>query len=214
MKYVNSVLGRFCYEELSTLFAKCNNPAKEITESYGALHHMRRASEKDGLKLDDFFNIHIGDGSTARTGAMFTFMNKSANVSVDPQTNIDFVSKWSDRYNVENFNSYRCTWQDYTSFPEGKYISNFGEDLKRYDKPHLGIVLVHSHVKTIDVMRAFPLWKYVYVNKCCKPKQQILTTQQMEENDISAVVSGHDVQILSEQNFVVVYRNNKMFKEG
>jgi len=213
MKYVNSVLKRFCYEELSALFAKTNNPAKELTESYGALHHMRMATEKDGLRLDDFFNVHIGDGSTGRTGAMFTFMNKSANVSVDPQTNIEFMQKWVVRHQVGNFNAYSCNWQDYVSPTKSDLAFNFETDWKKYNRQHLGIVLVHSHVNTMDVMKAFPLWKYCYTNPCCKKDTQLLSTQQIEDNNIDVVISGYDRQILSEQNFITVYRNNKMFKE-
>lgn len=66
-------------------------------------------------------------------------------------------------------------------------------------------------MSTIEVMKEFSDWKYCYVNPCCKPATQILSTQQMEANNISVVSAGRDVQILSAQNMVYVYRNDKMF---
>jgi hypothetical protein len=206
MKYVNAVLGRNCYEELAPLFAKTNNPSKEISESYGAFHHMRNSLAKDNLKLDDFFFLHIGDGSTGRTGALFTFMSKSANISIDPATNKDFMARWRFQFKVKNYEAVKSTWQ--------KYRPNFILDKVSYNKPNLGIVLVHSHVRTIDIMNAFQDWKYIYVNKCCDPANQLLTTQQMEKLNIGVCISGSDNMILSQEKDVIVYRNNKMFEES
>jgi hypothetical protein len=209
MKYANSLLKRNCYEELSTLFGHTANPIKEITESYGAFHHVANAVYKDGLKLDDFFNLHIGDGSTARTGALFTFMGKSVNVSIDPQTNLKFMNNWMERYDVVDFNAYKSTWQDYE---KNMSAMDSWYAMGTQKKKHLAIVLVHSHVHTMEVMKAFPNWKYVYTNPCCMPNHQLLSTQQLEQNNISIVTCGHDVQILSPQNQVVVYRNDTLFK--
>ena len=82
MKYVNAVLKKYCNEELSTLFAKTNNPAKEISESYAAYKWISETMESDGNTLDGYTNLHIGDGSTCRTGALFTFMSKSRNIKI------------------------------------------------------------------------------------------------------------------------------------
>lgn len=213
MKYVNSLLKRNCAEELITLFGHTANPVKEITESYGALHHVKDALNKDSMRMDDFMFLHVGDGSTARTGATFTFMSKSANVSIDPATNMEFMVDWFGRWDVEGFDAYKCMWEDYIKLKEGIHPSDFEMDRKTCGKKHLGIVLVHSHVSTIDLFRAFPKVSYIYVNPCCMPDKQILTVQQMKENNISVVTAGKDVQILSAQNMVYVYRNDRMFGE-
>ena len=197
MSYINSVLNRNCYEELSTLFAKTGNPSKEISESYGAFHHITRAMDKDGMRMEDFLNLHIGDGSTARTGALFTFMSKSKNVSIDPLTNFIFMVKWKQRYRVRNFNAIKGIWQN---------------SIVKTNKK-INIVLVHSHVNTFDIMSAYPDWHYAYVNPCCMKDKQILTVKQIEKNDISIVIAGEDLKITSPQRQVFVYRNDKMFKE-
>lgn len=201
MSYVNSMLKRHCYSDISPLFSKTNAPMKEVSESYGALHHMKNATSTDNLMMDDFLFLHIGDGSTARTGGMFTFMSKSANISIDPQTNLDYLSEWVEKFKVENFDVHKSTWQDYIPF--------YKDDKLSYGKKHLGIVLVHSHVRTIDVMNAFPEWKYIYVNPCCHPNEQFLSTKQIENNDIDVVIAGNDNNILSERKFIIVYKNRK-----
>lgn len=197
MSYINSVLSRNCYEELSTLFAKTNNPSKEISESYGAFHHIIKAMDKDGMRMEDFLNLHIGDGSTARTGALFTFMSKSKNISIDPLTNFIFMVQWKQRYRVRNFNAIKSTWQKHIIKTDRK----------------INLVLVHSHVNTFDIMIAYPDWHYTYVNPCCMKNKQILTTKQLEKNSISIVIAGDDPKITSPQRQVYVYRNDKMFKE-
>lgn len=196
MSYINSVLSRNCYEELSTLFTKTNNPSKEISESYGAFHHITRAMDKDNMRMEYFLNLHIGDGSTARTGALFTFMSKSINISIDPLTNLVFMEDWIKRYNVRNFDAIKDTWQNHIIETSKK----------------INLVLVHSHVNTFDIMVAYPNWYYTYVNPCCMKDKQILTIKQLEKNDISVVIAGEDLKITSPQRQVFVYRNNKMFK--
>lgn len=195
MSYINSVLNRNCYEELSSLFAKTGNPSKEISESYGAYHHITRAMDKDNMRMEDFLNLHIGDGSTARTGALFTFMSKSENISIDPLTNLVFMADWQTKYNVRNFNSIKNTWQNHM--------------IETYKK--INLVLVHSHVNTFDIMAAYPRWHYAYVNPCCMKDKQILTIKQIEKNDISVVIAGDDLKITSPQRQIFVYRNDRMF---
>ena len=196
MSYINSVLGRNCYEELSTLFARTGNPSKEISESYGAYHHITKAMDKDNQRMEDFLNLHIGDGTTARTGALFTFMSKSENVSIDPLTDIVFLGDWISKYSVRNFNAIKGTWQDHIIETNKK----------------LNLVLVHSHVNTFDIMAAYPDWHYAYVNPCCMKNKQILTIKQLEKNNISIVIAGDDLKITSPQRQVFVYRHDKMFK--
>jgi len=205
MHYVNSVLKRYCYEELSVLFAKTNNPMKEISESYAAYHHLRNATERDNILIDDCYNLHIGDGSTARTGAMFTFLSKSKNISIDPNTNLDVLNRWKEKHNVQNFQFYKNIWQD--------KVEDIASDIVESRKKYLNLVLVHSHVRTIDLMNTFPTWRYCYCNPCCNPNDQVLTTQQIEKLGISVITCGKDSYILSEKKDVVVYKNDKMFNE-
>jgi len=211
MSYVNSILKRNCAEELVGLFSNTNNPTKEMTESYGAFHHMKNAINKDDLRMDDFFNISIGDGNSARTSGIFTFLSKSANASIDPNMNMGRMNTWMKQWEVENLSYYKYTWEDYINAETDSGKSNFELDVEEYGKEHLGITLVHSHVKTMDVMRAFKDWKYVFVCPCCMKNHQILSTQQIEENNISVMIAGYDNRILSVQNQVIVYRNDRLF---
>jgi hypothetical protein len=55
----------------------------------------------------------------------------------------------------------------------------------------------------------FPEWKYAYVNPCCMKDKQLLTVQQCRENDISVEVAGADKYIMSPENMVYIYKNNK-----
>ncbi|MDF3067346.1 MAG: hypothetical protein K0R38_2947 [Polyangiaceae bacterium] len=66
--YLDRLMRRGCFEALWPLFAKAERPAKELTESYSALVHLRPFMLGPG----PYRVLHVGDGAHARTGAMFS----------------------------------------------------------------------------------------------------------------------------------------------
>src|SRR5437867_4071057 len=60
--YLDRLMRRECFEALWPLFAKASRPAKELTESYSALVHLRPFMSEAGPHRV----IHVGDGAHAR----------------------------------------------------------------------------------------------------------------------------------------------------
>src|SRR5689334_24695380 len=87
--YLDRLMRRECFEALWPLFAKAQRPAKELTESYSALVHLRPFLSGSGPHRV----IHVGDGAHARTGAMFSLKTQAHSVSVDPELNLPLVEQ-------------------------------------------------------------------------------------------------------------------------
>ena len=193
MKYVNRFLKRYCAEELVSLFSCTNNPMKEISESMAPYVHLSEILYKDNEKFEDYINFHIGDGHTCRTGALFSYMSKSTNYSIDPKINEKYMEEWENRWEPQRFFWIKNTWED---------------ALKPYAEK-VCVVLVHSHVSTMDVLNNTPNWKYCYVNPCCHKNKQVLSIQQLKSHNIEVVLSGYDNNILSPENQIYVYKNDE-----
>ena len=81
--YLDRLMRRASFEALWPLFAKATRPAKEMTESFSALEHLRPfLSKGEPCRV-----IHVGDGAHARTGALFALKTEAENISVDPLIN-------------------------------------------------------------------------------------------------------------------------------
>lgn len=195
MQYVKSVLKKACYSELHDLFVNTTNPFKEITESYGAFTNLSSVMGWHNFNNSVFY--HIGDGAHCCTGALFSFMSKSANWSIDPKVNIPHVVQWKEKYNVQRFDFL-------ADYFEGVVFAQMLKTESRYN-----LVMVHSHVDAREVIKRFPNWDYIYVNPCCDFKHQTLDVDYQKKNNISTVLAGRDNQILSEKNEIYIYRNNK-----
>lgn len=195
MSYVNELLKKDCYSQLHPLFVRCNNPAKEISESMAAYKHLCQF-----IKFDESVtNFHIGDGMYCRTGALFSFLTKSRNMSIDPIINCGFMLDWRGTEKVKsNFAYLSHRYEEYSIIEEKGYSCN--------------LVCVHSHVDLKELIKHFPKWQYLYTNPCCKPNEQILDLDFQKQNNISVVLAGIDLRILSPKNMVYIYKNNKEVK--
>jgi hypothetical protein len=190
--YVNWLLKKGCFEELWELFRDSDSPAKEMSESYSAFQNLKKICQISNLNW-----IHIGDGSRARTGALFTLFTKCNNVSIDPTTRTDLLYKWVNRWKIERFNVFKEKYEDV----DMNLINEFLDTDKQY-----GITCVHAHVKLDEVDKKFPNWKYIYTSLCCKPNEQRFSEQYIKENNIIEIVNKLDMNILSERREYVVYK--------
>lgn len=199
MKYLNSYLSKQCSADLQPLFCQSRNPAKEISESWGAYENMKPFTD---VQSKCIANLIIGDGSLSMTGAIFCFMSNNWSVCIDPLLNKDRVYRWRDHKNVQRFVSLKEKFQDTDK--------DFFEKL---DFNYYNIILIHSHVNVKEVVEKFPNWNYLYTNPCCKRDTQTFSLSTQKERNISVVVSGRDENILSPKNEVIVYQNGN-FKYG
>lgn len=196
MKYLNSFLEKQCSSELLELFRKNKNPVKEISESYGAYNNMKPFLY---AQRSDFANLLIGDGSLCMTGALFSFMTKNWSISIDPVINKKNVDSWMQKIHSQRFVYFKDRFE------------NFHHDLKaELNISRYNIVCVHAHVNLEEVIKKFPNWNYLYTNPCCKQNVQTFSLDFLRENNISTVLYGHDENILSEKNEVIIYKNGRV----
>ena len=193
-KYLDKVLSRHSYEELMWLFCKAGSPSKEITESYAALSNLKKVCQ-----VSDYSWLHIGDGGYARTGAIFAFMTKSINISIDPDLNMEYMTNWKVKHNVKKLGLAKCKFQD---------LYNHNEYTTARNRPH-GIVCVHAHVNLEEIDRHFPNWKYLYTNPCCKPNVQRFNEKYLNENNIEILIHRDDWGIFSQYREVIIYKKNE-----
>jgi len=187
-KYIDWLLKRSCFEELRELFVDCDAPAKEISESYSAFHQLKKICNISNLNW-----LHIGDGSRARTGALFTFLTKSSNLSIDPLIRCDLLNDWVMKYRVKNFNYYKYKFQNVI-------------DVSFNNNKEYAITCVHAHVNLEEVDKKFPNWKYLYSSVCCYPSKQKFSEQYMRDNNIISIINKLDMGILSERREYVIYK--------
>jgi len=204
-QYVSSMLKSMCYSELHDLFVRSNKPAKEISESYAAFHHLKSVMGEE-MQKDHLF-LHIGDGKYCRTAALFTLMlgikSTSKNMSIDPNINAEFMKewgegpKWGETKRIKNFTYLPHKWQDV----------DWNEKTPR--QPY-SYVLVHAHVNLREMIDkiGFNGWSYIYSNPCCNISNQILSLTYCERHHIDILKCGADHNIISPKNMVFVYRNN------
>jgi len=188
LKYVNYVIRKNSFVELSELFQNTEEPTKEISESYGCYKHLSNATT-----LKDKTIIHIGDGSWCRTGLIFSFYDKCHNISIDPDANkTGRLTKFLEKWNVRNF-----------EFSKGRY-----EDFDNSQINDCIITMVHAHVTITEVIKKFPNWEFIYTNPCCKRGQQMFSEEFLKNNKHIQLVSyGRDEAILTEKNEYFVYKN-------
>lgn len=193
--YLDKVLRSSSYEELMWRFMGCDSPAKEITESYAAFSNLKRY-----CRINNYHWFHIGDGAHTRTAALFTFMSKSLNHSIDPAININKYLEWRNKYNVKNIYICPHEFQKF-SIP----LATIGLEEKPYS-----ITCVHAHVNLEEVDKKLPDWHYLYTNPCCHPERQVFSEKYMEENNIECLMDRQDLGIWSERRIVRVYVNHRV----
>jgi hypothetical protein len=172
--YLDRLMRRQSFEALWPLFAHATKPAKELTESFSALQHLRPfMNEQTPERV-----IHIGDGAHARTAAMFALKTPCENISVDPLINEGLVSDWQRRFEVQRF-----AWRKAT-------IEQVTETLNTLPSRRVLVTFVHAHVNVDDVLRSLH-WDVPFTLACCLPGKQLSRT-------LSCAHSGKDAQVLSE----------------
>jgi hypothetical protein len=170
--YLDRLMRRGSFEALWPLFAKATRPAKEMTESYSALEHLRPFMPAAPCRV-----IHVGDGAHARTGALFALRTEADNVSVDPVLNEPLVEAWRAEFGIRRF-----AWQRSSIFEAIERLNALP------DMP-VFVTFVHAHV-AVDEVLARLRWNVAYTLACCLPGRQL-----SQRHDVLA--AGEDPCVLS-----------------
>jgi hypothetical protein len=164
---------RESFSALWPLFAKGEKPAKEMTESFSALEHLRPLiPTSEPVRV-----VHVGDGAHARTAGLFAIKTVARNISVDPQLNEALVTEWRDQYGIERFE-----WRK-------ARIEAFAEELAEMPRMFTLVTFVHAHVG-VDRVLALLRWDAAFTLACCLPATQLSSLHRIHH-------SGSDVNVLS-----------------
>lgn len=163
---------RGSFEALWPLFARATRPAKEMTESYSALEHLRPFLSAGPSRV-----IHVGDGAHARTGALFALKTDAENVSVDPVLNEPLVDAWRVKFGIRRF-----AWQRASIFDVIEHLNALPE------MPVL-VTFVHAHVH-VDAVLARLRWSAAFTLSCCQPGKQLSERH-------AVLATGEDPHVLS-----------------
>jgi hypothetical protein len=169
--YLDRLMRRNCFEALWPLFAKAQRPAKELTESYSALVHLRPFLAGAGTCRV----IHVGDGAHARTAAMFSLKTSTENISVDPVLNAALVEAWRARFGIR-----RLTWKK-------ARIEEVASELNALPPLPTLVTFVHSHVAVDEVLSELR-WTAAFTLACCSPGKQLSQRQRVHESGLDANV--------------------------
>ena len=154
--YLDRLMRRSCFEALWPLFAKAQRPAKELTESYSALTHLRPFMSG----AVPYRVVHVGDGAHARTGAMFSLKTQAHSVSVDPQLNLTLVEEWRERFGIRRLDCRKARIQD------------VAEELNALPVMPTLVTFVHAHVSVDDALSQLR-WDAAFTLACCVPGKQL-----------------------------------------
>lgn len=149
---------RESFQALWPLFCKADKPAKELTESFAALEHLRPYLQRFGRCRV----IHVGDGAHARTAALFALKSDTENISVDPLINERLVSRWRDDYQIRGFSWRKSRIEEQTAA------------LHRLPPLPTLVTFVHAHVHTDRTLQQLE-WHAAFVLACCVPGKQLST---------------------------------------
>lgn len=182
--YLDRLMRRQSFEALWPLFAKATQPAKEMTESFSALEHLRplMAPHKHCRV------IHVGDGAHARTAALFALKTKAENISVDPVINEPLVSSWRNKFDIARF-----SWRKAA-------IEEVIDELNELPPIPVFVTFVHAHV-SVDFVLNKLRWNAAFSLACCVPGHQL--TQQR-----TPLKAGFDSEVLSQDRQFEVLVNN------
>lgn len=171
--YLDRLMRRESFAALWPLFAKGPKPAKEMTESFSALEHLRPLIRPgEPLRI-----LHIGDGAHARTAALFSLKTEAQNISIDPVLNEPVIEAWRDLYRIERFE-----WRK-------ARIEAVAAELSALPKMRTLVTFVHAHVG-VDRVLARLRWDAAFTLACCLPGSQLSATHRIFH-------SGTDPNVLS-----------------
>lgn len=185
--YLDRLMRRASFEALWPLFAKATRPAKEMTESFSALEHLRPfMSRGQPCRV-----IHVGDGAHARTGAMFALKTEAENISVDPLINEALVDAWRERFAVRRF-----AWRKAS-------ILDVADQLNALPPMPVLVTFVHAHV-AVDAVLSRLRWSAAYTLACCLPGHQLSVQHEPVASgaDASVLSSGRQYQVLTSSGTV------------
>jgi hypothetical protein len=179
--YLDRLMRRNSFAALWPLFAKATRPAKELTESYSALEHLRAFLPADGPCRV----LHLGDGAHARTGALFALKTRAENVSVDPCLNLPLLERWTREHGIE-----RLSWRKAA-------IEEVAAELNALPPMPVLVTCVHAHLpldQVLDQLR----WDVAFTLACCVPGHQLSRrhTPFAEGSDPSVLSEGRRFQVL------------------
>jgi hypothetical protein len=179
--YLDRLMRRGCFEALWPLFARAERPAKELTESYSALVHLRPFLRGGGPHRV----VHVGDGAHARTGAMFSLKTTAHSISVDPQLNVPLVEAWRERFGIERFAFRKARVQD------------VAEEINAMPKMPTLVTFVHAHVSVDDVLHELD-WDAAFTLACCLPGKQLTRRHEVAKSgsDAHVLCAARDYQVL------------------
>jgi hypothetical protein len=172
---------RESFAALWPLFAKGEKPAKEMTESYSALEHLRPLIRGDeALRV-----LHVGDGAHGRTAALFSIKTRAENISVDPVLNLPLVDAWRAEYQIRRFECRKAR------------IEAIAEQLAELPPMRTFVTFVHAHVH-VDRVLALLHWDAAFTLACCLPASQLSTTQRIHHSgsDMNVLSPGRSFQVL------------------
>ena len=180
-EYLDRLMRRASFAALWPLFAKGERPAKEMTESFSALEHLRPFLPAEGPCRV----VHVGDGAHARTAALFALKTKSENVSIDPVLNVPLVEEWRDRYEIRRFTFEKARIQD------------AAERLNALPRMPTFVTFVHAHV-SVDAALAALRWDAAFTLACCVPGKQLTRVHRIMDSGVDANVlsTGRAYQVL------------------
>jgi hypothetical protein len=154
------------------LFSNAQKPAKEMTESFSALHHLRPLLPRD----EPCRVVHVGDGAHARTAAMFALKTHAENISVDPLLNESLVGRWCTRFEIR-----RLSWHK-------ARIEEVVETLNDMPPMPVLVTFVHAHVHVDKILERLR-WNAAFTLACCKPGHQLSRRPILQEGEDNSVLS-------------------------
>ena len=164
---------RESFAALWPLFAKGDKPAKEMTESFSALEHLRPLIARgEPLRV-----LHVGDGAHARTAALFSIKTEAQNISIDPVLNEPLVAAWRDEFKITRFD-----WRK-------SRIEAVAAELCALPPMRTLVTFVHAHVR-VDHVLSLLRWDAAFTLACCLPHSQLSATHRVHH-------SGSDSNVLS-----------------
>ncbi len=179
--YLDRLMRRESFGALWPLFSKAPRPAKEMTESFSALEHLRPLMKTVGPARV----IHVGDGAHALTAALFAIKTNAENISVDPLINERIVGAWRDKFSIERF-----TWRKSS-------IAEAAPGLNALPRLPVFVTFVHAHVD-VDAELSLLRWDAAFALSCCVPGKQLTRAYvpRLDEEDPHILSPDRRVQVL------------------
>lgn len=172
--YLDRLMRRESFAALWPLFAKATRPAKELTESYSALVHLRPFLPASG----PFRVLHVGDGAHARTAALFALKTQAENISIDPVLNLPLVERWTRAHGIRRLSLRKAR------------VADVAAQLNALPEMPVLVTFVHAHLPVDEVLEQLR-WDVAFTLACCVPGHQLSRRHEPRK-------AGHDWSVLSD----------------